>query len=154
MKGLTTALLGRACRIFLTLAYPEGEATIPPPKRAYLSLTDPMPLETCLVAPVCQPVPAREGGGNGYALRLGCTTYPHLKMQVVDCDGRGTWVFSVNTHDTMLPTDPGHPDAAGIQKLQEGNRSLKQAIEAAWEREGLLTFNQLLRNQLDQMAKV
>ena len=157
MKGLTTALLGRACRIFLTLAYPEGpdgESTIPAAKRGFLRITDETPLETCVLAPVCQAIPLREGGGAGYSFRLGCATYPNLKMQVVDCDNRGTWVFSVNTHDTMLPSDPNHPDAAGIKKLQETNRQIKLKIEDAWEREGLLTFNKLLRDQIDDMRRL
>ena len=36
MKGLTSALLGQACRLFLNHAYPGGETTIPGEKRAYL----------------------------------------------------------------------------------------------------------------------
>jgi len=152
MKGLTTALLGRACHIFLDVAYPDGEDAIPPLKRAYRHLTADTPLEVCLAGPVCQAIPPREGGGADYAFRLGCASYPHLKMQVVDCDNRATWVFSVNTHDTMLPSDPNHPDAPAIKKLQESNRQLKLEIEAAWEKEGVLTFNKLLRDQLDQMS--
>ena len=44
-----------------------------------------------------------------------------------------------------------HPPSQ-IRKLQESNRRLKLEIEAAWEREGVLTFNKLLRDQLNQMS--
>ena len=46
MTGLTTAELARACRIFLTLAYPEGEATIPEKRRAYFCEAAETPAES------------------------------------------------------------------------------------------------------------
>ena len=44
--------------------------------------------------------------------------------------------------------DANHPDAACWKKLQTANRQLKEQIEHAWEAEGLLTFNGLLRQEL------
>jgi hypothetical protein len=147
MKGLTTDLLCRACRIFLTLAYPEGESTIPPSKRAYLHLDSHQDLEAVLVPPVCQPIPLAGGRVRGYALRLGSAGYPHLKLQVVDCNQRGILVFTVDTHDAIR-LDPTHADALRLAKLQAANRQLKEQIERAWDAAGLLTFNGLLRREL------
>ena len=147
MKGLTTPLLQRACRIFLTLAYPEGPHTIPPAKAVFHQLEPTKPLEAQLKQPMCQPLPEVAGRGCGFALRLGSSAYPHLKMQVIDCDCNGTWVFAVDTHDTLrLP--PGHADAERWAHLQAANRRLKEQIEHAWEAEGVLTFRALLRRDL------
>ena len=148
MKGLTTALLDRACRIFLQLAYPEGSHTIPPPKNAYLSLRADQPLEEVLVPPVCQPLRSCEGSLRGYALRLGSVPHPHLKMQIVEHADAGC-VFSVDTHDAVS-LDPQHPDAVRWGELQTRNRQLKERIERAWEEAGLLTFNALLRRALEK----
>ncbi len=146
MKGLTTALLERACRIFLELAYPEGRSTIPRPQNIYLDLDITQPLESVLVPPVCQGLPRRDGGLRGYTLRLGSARYPHLKLQIVDHDDVGC-VFSVDTHDGFS-LDTAHPDAARWTELQTANRRLKEQIEGAWEEAGLWTFNALLRREL------
>ena len=146
MKGLTTALLKQACRIFLNRAYPEGGETIPSPKNSFLTLEDDRPLESVLVAPVCQPLLRRESGLKGYALRLGSARHPHLKLQIVEHQD-GDCVFSVDTHDGFT-LDSSDPDSARWADLQTANRRLKEDIERAWEEAGLLTFNALLRREL------
>jgi hypothetical protein len=146
MKGLTTALLARACRIFLEHAYPGGDNTIPPPKNAYFVLDPGQPLEPLLAPPVCQPLPAREGGIRGYSLRLGSAFHPHFKMHIVSNEDADC-VFSVDTHDT-ISFDPGAPDQLRWTQLQQFNRQLKEQIERAWEADGLTTFNVLLRREL------
>lgn len=148
MNGLTTALLDRACRIFLQLAYPQGGDTIPSPQNAYLSLCTGQPLEELLVSPVCQPLRSRDGSLRGYTLRLGSAAHPHLKMQIVDHAEAGC-VFGVDTHDAVS-LDPRHPDASRWNTLQTSNRQLKERIERAWEEAGLWTFNALLRRELQK----
>lgn len=146
MKGLTGALLDRACRNFLGLAYPGGPPTVPAAKQPYLHIDPVAPLGPLLAPPVCQALPAPSGGVRGYAFRLGCTHYPHLKLQVVTTDD-GSLVFSVDTHDAVQ-LQPDHPDVARWRQLQTANRELKTRIERAWEADGLLTFNGLLRREL------
>lgn len=150
MKGLTTLVLERACRIFLERAYPLGPAAIPPPQNRFVALDVAQPVESVLVPPVCQPLLRRDGGLRGYALRLGSVLHPHFKLQIVDHDEDGC-VFSVDTHDG-LSLDPSHPDAARWAELQTANRRLKEEIERAWEDAGLLTFNGLLRRELARKA--
>jgi hypothetical protein len=150
MKGLTAAQLGCACRIFLALAYPQGPGAVPPEKRRFGDLDPGQTLEELLQPPVCQPLGTPEGGQRGYALRLGSSSYPHLKLQVVTLDD-GTCVFAVDTHDA-LHLDPNHPEASRWAQIQEANRRLKPTIEHAWEEAGLLTFNSLLRRELAQKA--
>ena len=64
-------------------------------------------------------------------------------------DQGATWIFAVDTHDA-LQLDPSHPDAIGWGRLQVANRQLKEQIEQIWEAQGLLTFNGLLRRELEQ----
>lgn len=146
MKGLTTALLDCACRIFLERAYPQGIDTIPPPKNRFLAPCVAGSIESMLVPPVCQPLLRPDGGVRGYILRLGSAHHPYVKLQIVDHDDGGV-VFSVDTHDGFS-VDPPHPDAARWSAFQAANRQLKEEIERAWEEAGLLTFNALLRREL------
>ncbi len=153
MNCLTTALLSRACRTFLALAYPAGEHTVPEKRRAFLHIPPDGELSSFLPpAPACQGVgqvlKGEDGAFRGYAFRLGSAGFPHLKLQVTTCDG-GTCVFAVDTHDAFprasaMPP-PGHPEYEAWTALQKANRQLKERIERAWEEQGLWTFNKLLR---------
>jgi hypothetical protein len=147
MCGLTTTLLGRASRTFLTLAYPGGLSSIPPARRVFLDLASDQPLEPLLMPPLCEVLRTPQGRLRGYAFRLGSATYPHLKLQVIGQEAVGHCIFGVDTHDAIC-LSPNHPDTAGWAKLQSANRQLKEQIEHAWEAEGLLTFNGLLRREL------
>ena len=168
MPGLCADLLGQACRIFLRLAYPSGESGIPATKRAYLDISDEPDWEPLLKPPVCQVLPRltclgdpsfdplpgsgkgqeERAGIRGYAFRLGSHVFPHLKLQVVG-QSDGELVFSVDTHD-QVRVPLGHPDAAAWAQVQAANRQLKEEIEHAWEAAGLLTFNALLRRELEK----
>ena len=55
MTHLTTALLSRACAIFLRYAYPGG--AVPATKRAYAPIAAEQPLEPLLAPPVAQVLP-------------------------------------------------------------------------------------------------
>jgi hypothetical protein len=149
LEGLTPLTLGQACRIFLELAYPGAPGTIPPAKAAYFDPPPDLNLAALLKPPVCAIVKDFEGRLRGYSFRLGSAIYPHVKLQVVHHEEKSPCVFSVDTHDT-LRLDPNHPDAPGWAKLQIANRQLKEQIEHAWEAAGLLTFNGLLRQELEK----
>jgi hypothetical protein len=155
MPGLCPELLGQACRIFLKLAYPGGLSSIPVAKRAYLDIPEAPDLELLLRPPVCQILPrlpclgeTSAEGIRGYAFRLGSQVFPHLKLQVVG-QNEGELVFSVDTHD-QVRVPLGHPEAAAWAHIQAANRQLKEEIEHAWEAAGLLTFNALLRRELEK----
>jgi hypothetical protein len=137
------------------LAYPEGETSIPATKRAYREIAVEPDLEPWLKPPVCQVLPRLSdlggtpvAGIRGYAFRLGSCGFPHLKLQVVG-NSDGELVFSVDTHD-QVRVPANHPDAAGWAQIQAANRKLKEEIERAWEAAGLLTFNALLRRELQK----
>lgn len=150
MTGLSHSLLEQACRTFLRCAYPDGEQTIPTPRNRFLKLQGDEPLEGLFAPPVGQVLRTAEGGTRGYALRLGCAHFPHLKLQVLDVDGR--CLFAVDTHDA-IHLDPSSPDMPRWRQIQQANRQLKEQIEHAWEAEGLLTFNSLLREEVERPAQ-
>ena len=154
MTDLSTAQLRQACRIFMDLAYPEGPATIPIKKRAYYNMDSAQPLTDYLPpAPaaggIAQDLSTRRGGASGYEFRLGCAGFIHLKLQAqrMEHQGGSVWVFSVDTHDAVQ-LQPDHPDWPRWRQLQAANRELKMRIERAWDADGLLTFNGLLRREL------
>ncbi len=158
MQSLTTPLLGRACRIFLSLAYADGPDSIPAKKRQYFDLPADQPLSSFLppadgAAGICQEV-RKDGELCGYEFRLGSTSFPHLKLRVqnVEHNGQPALVFMVDTHDAFSKSSPhpppNHPDAARWLEIQRVNRELKEKIEAALEANGLVTLNALLRGDL------
>jgi hypothetical protein len=155
MFPLTTSVLARACRIFMDAAYPEGPSTLPVGKLPYLNVAADDPLANYLPpAPLAQGV-CQTLGAEGYSFRLGSSRYPNLKLRVqcVGHDGAARCVFSVDTHDAFSdrhfqpPAD--HPDAPAWLALQAANQELKEKIETAWESAGILTFNKLLREELE-----
>lgn len=156
MKGLTTDQLSRACRIFLSLAYPGGPDAIPPKKRCYWDVSADQPLDTLLppspsAAGICQVVKGERDCVRGYSFRLGSVVFPHLKLQVVDYNDGALQVFQVDTHDAFPRhlIDPQHPDSERLIETQKANRQLKEQIERAWEQAGLWTFTSLLRLGLE-----
>jgi hypothetical protein len=161
MQDLTTDLVGKACTIFLGLAYPGGEGTIPAKRRLYLALPPGRLLADLLADSaearvLCQAVKDGQGRAVGCAIRLGSADFPHLKLRVQQPAGSepGPWVFGVDTHDAFcadrLRAPADHPEAEAWTRLQTANRRLKEQIERAWDEAGLLTFNGLLRRALEQ----
>jgi hypothetical protein len=175
MDLLTTGQVREACRLFLELAYPGGMATVPPAKRFLLDLPDEAPALEYLAdleaaKNCCQVSATRPDGKPAFSIRLGCVHFPHLKLKVQscrsatdanalagrpalpDCQKGLDHVFSVDTHDAFAPGQffppPGHAEAEAWREVQRKNALLKQAIEAAWESAGILTFNALLRRDL------
>jgi hypothetical protein len=160
MNGLTTAMLSRACRTFLALAYPAGEYTIPEKRRVYFHIPPDADLASYLPAApaahgIGQVVKGEDGSIRGYAFRLGSAGFPHLKLQVTSSVG-DTCIFTVDTHDPFPRgagrPPPGHPEYELWTALQKANRQLKERIERAWEEQGLWTFNKLLRLDLNAPA--
>lgn len=160
MGNLTTELLARACQIFMTIAYPAGLDSVPVKKKPYFDISLDRPVTDYLPpAPlaegVCEALPAPGGGIRGYAFRLGSAHFPHLKlkMQLVDYDN-ASWVCMVDTHDAFSRSSfhppAEHPDAKAWRDMQRLNRQLKERIEGQLEREGLETFNSLLRKDLER----
>jgi hypothetical protein len=161
MREVSSELLGRACHVFMKLAYPDGPESIPAKKQLYYQLPADRPVAEFLPpAPaaqeICQAICGPGDGVRGWAFRLGSANFPHLKLklQLIDYNNDTTWVFMVDTHDAFSRESPqppaSHPDAQAWQALQAANRDLKEKIENALEKEGLVTFKSLLRTDLNK----
>ena len=96
MGPVTTALVARACRTFMGLAYPGGPATIPPRKRVYFNLPLDRPVSDFL-----PPAPAAEGivhavqtpgGAGGWAFRLGSARF-YASVTIADEQGNDVTVL-------------------------------------------------------------
>jgi hypothetical protein len=161
MTPLPTELVSKACRVFFESAYPGGIETVPAQKRFLLDLPPGLAmLQFATTGPAaltcCQIVDGKTGGPRALLIRLGCTHYPHLKLKVQRLDGPpqqpSDWLFSVDTHDAFSPAHffppPDHPEAAAWKTIQSANAALKEKIESAWHQAGILTFNGLLRREL------
>jgi len=87
------------------------------------------------------------------ALRLGNRFYPHAKL-VIECapDGCGA-LFHADSHDRHCCPDESSPDYPAFRRLMEQNQEVAQEVERAWAREGLPTFRQLLRDNVQQRAR-
>jgi len=162
MLGLPTDEVNTVCRVFLELAYPAGEASIPKNRQIYSHLPPGKDFheyqaETQL-SPSCCLVLQKDGIIQGYSLRLGCSHFPHLKLKIqrVTAKNQPIWIYSVDTHDAFsadsLRPPPGHPDFEAWTQMQVQNAELKDKIEQAWLDLGFLTFNGLLRQELKSSA--
>jgi hypothetical protein len=151
LQGLPLDLIRRAVGIYLGIAYPESEP--PPAVRRRLDWTPGLAADELLARPPFERVNKSLTDKPIYALRLGNTRYPHMKLQIQPWDDRHGYLLSVNTHDHALAPDPNSPDAAAFMALQAENQRLKVEIEQAWDEAGLPTFPRYLRDYLaGQMA--
>jgi len=143
----------------MTFAYPDGPSSVPAKKLPYYDIPSGaapdafLPPAACALG-LCEELRGDAGVNCGYELRLGSSAFPHLKLrlQVVQHGDQPVWIYMVNTHDafskqTRFPP-PDHPDAKKWMLLQTANRHLKQRIEEEFEKNGLTTFNSLLRDEL------
>src|SRR5262245_45564423 len=148
LPQLRLDVLRRAIEVYLGLAYPTGQ----PPEAVRRRLEWPSDTDatTLLLRPPFERV-GKEGavGGAIFALRLGNTRYPHMKLQIQPWPNAAGFLLSVNTHDQILGLDPGSADAPAFRELQVENQRLKEAIEQAWDHEGLPTFLRYLREYIE-----
>ncbi len=73
-------------------------------------------------------------GMRRYALRLGNSEYPHMKLIVQEVLIKGEFFLSVDTHDEMesRPSFPGHDEWCAVK---DRNKVLREAIEERWRGE-------------------
>jgi hypothetical protein len=152
LGGLRLDLLRRAVDVYLNLAYPLGE--IPDVVRRRLVWPEGQAAETLLTKSPFE----RAGKVPGqqtpiYALRLGNTHYPHMKLQIQPWPNPAGFMLSVNTHDQVAGLDLGAADAQAFRDLQTENQRLKETIEQAWDDEGLPTFLRYLRDYIQSRAQ-
>jgi hypothetical protein len=139
------AVVWRAIDVYLPAAY--GDAPLPAAVRRRLEM---LPRDAELsVFYACSafeligtPAPGR------YALRLGNSIYPHMKMLIGPTPGGGDFLFRADTHDRHVQVAPDSPEYRALCEMLAKNHAIGTAIESAWESAGLPTFKQYLRQDL------
>ena len=82
---------------------------------------------------------------RSFALRLGNSIYPNMKLRISRPPRPGIYVFTVDSHDALLHAPEGSGDEKGLADLKRHNAQLAGAIESAWGAASLPTEKSLLR---------
>jgi hypothetical protein len=151
LHQLRIDVLRRAIEVYLGIAYPSG--LLPEVVRRRLEWPEGTDASSLMTRPPFERAD-RAGGSHGtiFALRLGNTRYPHMKLQIQPWPNGAGFLLSVNTHDQVLAIDPSSADALACRELQAENQRLKEAIEQAWDQAGLPTFLRYLRDYIESRS--
>ena len=82
-----------------------------------------------------------------YMLRLGNRFYPHMKLAIEGSPDR-QYLFRADTHDRHCRPAPDSREYAAFCELMQANQQIAEEIESAWEKAGVRTFKQFLREDL------
>ena len=146
-------VLRRAVEVYLGIAYPSGTPTEAVRRRLEWP-ADATDASALLTRPPFERVGNAGGAGGApiFALRLGNTRYPHMKLQIQPWPNDSGFMLSVNTHDQVLGLDPSAADIPAFRDLQCENQRLKEVIEQSWDNAGLPTFLRYLREYIQQRS--
>ena len=145
-------IIWRAIGIYLKHAYPSENSPPPSAVRARLDTLRSTPVESFYDSPVleCSGQTHSEPYPHRYALRLGNQIYPHMKLAIDRSpDGHG-YLLHADAHDSHCQPQRGPRERAAFAELSRHNHAMADAIEAAWEADGLLTFKKFLREDLER----
>jgi hypothetical protein len=136
---LTWEMLRDAVATYLQHAYPNGQ--VPDRVRKRVTFDEARPIvESLTEAPFEKYTAKAPAICTVYALRLGSSDYPNVKMEIRPFPNPFGFVFWVNTHDDFFTVHPEAPDADLWREVVSRNRDMKQAVERAWARLKLPTF--------------
>ena len=139
LRDVTPAMLRSAAALYLEEAY--GGL---PPRRKVPDLSSVRTLGEALL--LMEDESRRQAGAHGarrWALRLGNSRYPNMKLVLEEYLLAGEFVFTVDTHDETALL-PGDPDGPAWREIRQWNLALKRRIEARWQAAGLPTYGTLL----------
>ncbi len=131
LEEITVYHLHRAIDLYLEIAY---RSKTPPANLPRPGVNNADSIVTVLDAFLDESDPSQDGVRR-YALRLGNSEYPFMKLRLVEYLYRDEFFFTVDTHDQMF----GAADDPRLARLMAQNQAIKQQIEAAWEGCGLPT---------------
>ncbi|MHC4562382.1 MAG: hypothetical protein ACYS8X_06375 [Planctomycetota bacterium] len=136
-------LIRCAVTVFLDAAYPDG----PPEGTDRFCPPDDADVAEWLMTDVSErspdTVPADQV--RSFALRIGNSIYPNMKLRISrpPCDSPA--VFHVDAHDAMLNAPESSADYEAVQDLKRHNAALVETITAKWESCALPTERSFLR---------
>ncbi|HDZ19925.1 hypothetical protein LCGC14_0095040 [marine sediment metagenome] len=141
----------RAVEIYLAIAYPDG----PPDSASTFRPPPGINLAAWLMSDVAERSPDDEaplGKVRSFALRIGNTLYPNMKLRISH-PPNGAPVFHVDAHDAMLKAPEGSADYEALQQLKAHNASLAAEITLRWEAAGLPTERTYLRDAIEAQRR-
>ena len=151
LNALRIDVLRSAVEIYVRLAY-EGERPPETVRRRIHWPIDATSTELLSAPPFERAGRNKSNGSLIYALRLGNSKYPHMKLQIQPWPNPSGFMLSVNTHDQVLAVDPEVCDQPAFRELQSANQRYKDTIEQAWDNAGLPTFLRYLRDYIAERS--
>lgn len=136
----------RSVELYLAMAYPDG----PPESISHLLPGEPLEVVAWLMSDAAQrdPADAPLEAVRSFALRLGNTGYPHMKLRWSRPPGERVLVLSVDSHDAFLHSPPGSGDDEALESLKRDNARIAADIHAAWDAADLPTERNYLRRKI------
>ncbi len=150
-KVLPTAReIGLAIDIFLSEAYQAG----PPPATDRFRPPEGCQPAKWLMTDVTERSPVDEPLDmiRSFAMRIGNSQYPHMKLRLSRPPSDSVFIFTVDAHDAMLSAPADSADRQALEDLKSHNGLVAQAIVARWEQANLLTEHGYLRQKMRQVT--
>lgn len=148
IQDLTLQHLRRAVRLYVNEAYrAPGPFSGKQPRIEFEGADDARLMDYVTKAPFVDESKRSATGNRSFALRLGNSQYPFMKLLIAEHLVQDEFFFSVDTHDQAFDqnVDPK------FCQIRAGNRQLKDDIEAAWDGAHLpTTFH--MRGLVDGLA--
>jgi len=146
----TAKEIATAVDVFLCLAYDRG----PPEATERFRVPPDCDPATWLMSDVTErsPVDGPIDHVRSFAMRIGNSRYPHMKLRLSRPPNDDIVVFTVDAHDAMLKAVRGTTDYDEMEDLKRYNARLAEAIVIAWGQAGLLTEHDYLRQKMRQMS--
>ena len=142
------AKLRRAIDIYLKHAYERG---VPQAVQKLIPPKDFQP-HTWLMSEAIERTPpdAPLEAVRSFAMRLGNTMYPNMKLRLSRPPNQRVYVFSVDCHDAFLKSPVGSGDLEALRQLKQHNTKLAAIIVAEFEKAHVPTEHEYLRSKIKQ----
>ncbi len=88
---------------------------------------------------------------RSFAVRMGNSKYPNMKLRMSLPPRDRIYLFSVDSHDGFLHASEGTPDYEALEALKAHNSSIASEVTAAWEAAGLMTERSYLRRKISEV---
>ncbi|MGQ0551842.1 MAG: response regulator [Planctomycetota bacterium] len=134
LDAMTVGVLRRAVAIYAEVAW-NGATGM---KAFELPEDDKAPVGAVLTRLTDESLRSGDQATRRYTLRLGNPRYPFMKLVLQEHLVEDEFFLSVDTHDQMFSADAHTPEEE-LKRLKHYNLGVREAVEAAWSREGLPT---------------
>lgn len=89
-----------------------------------------------------------------YIVRLGSEKYPFIKLVLQEAEAAGDFGFYVDRHTEYLALASSSKSFDEEKKIKEYTRGLKQKIEEAYDKQGIPTFKQIIKEFIRRLNQI